>query len=168
MKILYFGGQKSGKSKLAEKKAIEIANPNRPYYIATYNNSYGDLEMQKRIEKHRLQRRNKFITIEEMFALNRVIESKNTYLIECVSMWILNMLNRDIKYLLKEIELIAKKDANIIFVLNSVNEGVIPIDKESRKYIDYTGIVGQKIASICDEVYEIKFGIEINLKKKPL
>ncbi|HHH51852.1 MAG TPA: cobinamide phosphate guanylyltransferase, partial [Campylobacterales bacterium] len=62
------------------------------------------------------------------------------------------------------IEKLTKIDDNIIFVLNNLNEGVIPIDKESRKFIDLTGIIGQKLASICDEVYEVKLGLAQRLK----
>ncbi len=36
------------------------------------------------------------------------------------------MLDRDIDTLLYEIELLGRKDADIIFVLNDVNSGVIP------------------------------------------
>ena len=53
-KILYFGGQKSGKSLLSEKKTLEISQ-GKPYYIATYDNGFGDGEMENRIEKHKLQ-----------------------------------------------------------------------------------------------------------------
>jgi len=42
--------------------------------------------------------------------------------------------------------------------------GVIPIERESRRFIDYTGAIGQKITSISDEVYEVKFGISLKLK----
>jgi len=55
-----------------------------------------------------------------------VIKDGNIYLIDCISMWILNMLDRDIDTLLYEIELLGRKDADIIFVLNDVNSGVIP------------------------------------------
>ena len=163
MKILYFGGQKSGKSKLAEQKAISLSSA-KPYYIATYNNSYGDEEMQKRIETHQTQRKDNFITIEEQNDLTRVIEDNNTYLIDCVSMWLLNNLESDEKQLLEQIDTICKTNANLIFVLNDVNSGVIPIDKISRKFVDLSGIIGQKIAKECNEVYEVKFGLESRLK----
>ncbi|MDB2405529.1 bifunctional adenosylcobinamide kinase/adenosylcobinamide-phosphate guanylyltransferase [Arcobacteraceae bacterium] len=163
MKVLYFGGQKSGKSKLAEQKTL-IISQNKPYYIATYNNDYGDSEMQNRVEKHQLQRANDFITIEESKDLPKVIESGSTYLIDCVSMWLLNNLEEDELYLLSQIEQLAKSDTNIVFVLNDVSSGIIPIDSVSRKYIDLSGVIGQKLASICDEVHEVKLGIGIQLK----
>lgn len=163
MKILYFGGQKSGKSKLAEQKALEIAKT-KPYYIATYDNSFNDKEMIQRVELHKSKRKDNFITIEETKDISKVVKEGDTYLVDCLSMWLLNNIEEDMDNLKKQIELISKIDANIVFVLNDVNSGVIPMDKISRKYIDFSGILGQKIASFCDEVYEVKLGIGIKIK----
>ncbi len=160
MKILYFGGQKSGKSSLAEAKALMLSK-GKPTYIATYHDSYADTEMKERITKHKAQRQTKFTTIEEPKELANTIQ-KGSYLVDCVSMWILNLM--DEKALLSQLEQIAKKKANIVFVLNEVTSGVIPMDAESRKFVDLTGIIGQKLTQMCDEVYEVKFGLEIRHK----
>ena len=164
MKTLYHGGQKSGKSHLAEQKALSITGDTPPYYIATYDNSYGDAEMQTRIGKHQAQRKERFITIEEPRELHSVIKEGNTYLIDCMSMWILNTLEVDEETLIEEVETLCAIDANIVFVLNDVGSGVIPLDATSRKYVDRSGIIGQKLAQLCDAVYEVKLGLEISLK----
>lgn len=166
MKILYFGGQKSGKSKLAEAKSLKLSKNKKPYYIATYDNSYKDEEMQKRVLKHQNQRKEDFITIEEKYELFNVIKDEDTYLIDCMSMWLFNALEQesDEEKLINEIEKLSSKKANIVFVLNDINQGIIPLDKYSRKFVDLTGILGQKLASICDEVYEVKLGLERRLK----
>jgi len=163
MKVLYFGGQKSGKSRLAEAKSLEICNK-KPYYIATYDNSYGDKEMDKRIQKHQNQREEKFITIEETKDLTKVIKNGNTYLIDCISMWILNHIETSEEKLIEQIDTLDKTKANIVFVLNDVSSGIIPLEYQSRKFIDISGIIGQKIASICDEVYDVKVGIGVKIK----
>jgi adenosylcobinamide kinase/adenosylcobinamide-phosphate guanylyltransferase len=163
-KILYFGGQKSGKSLLAEKKACELSQHKKPFFIATYDNSFGDEEMIKRVHKHQNQRLDKFITLEETKELSKVIKEDESYLIDCISMWILNRLDDNEDILLEELEKISKIKANIVFVLNDVNSGVIPVDKISRKYIDLSGVIGQKLASFCDEVYEVKLGLSQRLK----
>jgi len=163
MKILYFGGQKSGKSTLAEAKSLELSN-SKPYYIATYDNSYGDKEMDTRIQKHQNQREEKFITIEETKDLTKVIKDDNTYLIDCISMWLLNHIETSEEELIKQINFLQKSKANIVFVLNDVNSGVIPLEYQSRRFVDMTGIIGQKLASICDEVYEVKLGIGVQIK----
>ena len=164
MKILYYGGQKSGKSRLAEAKALELTSDEKPYYIATYDNSYADKEMQARLAQHLKQREERFITIEEALDLPSVIEKKKTYLVDCISMWILNTLKIPQTELFAQLEALEKEEANIIFVLNDVNSGVIPMDKESRLFVDRTGVIGQKIASFCDEVYEVKLGIGVKIK----
>ena len=164
MKILYFGGQKSGKSRVAEAKTVELSKDKKPYYIATYDNSYGDIEMENRVLKHQNQRVYKFETIEEKFQLSAAIKDENTYLIDCMSMWLLNGLEKSEEKLLSEIEKLSKIDANIVFVLNDVSCGVIPFEKLSRKYVDLSGIIGQKLASFCDEVYEVKLGLPQKLK----
>ncbi len=162
MKILYIGGQKSGKSSLAEKKILEIAKK-KPYYIATYDNNFGDDEMQKRIDCHLGRRDEKFITIEEPLDLNEVIKEGESYIIDCLSMWIMNMLYAKASYKIV-LQDILSIDANIVFVLNDVNSGIIPDNALSREYIDTSGIVGQIVAQGCDEVYQVIVGLENRLK----
>lgn len=163
-KIFYFGGQKSGKTKAGSKKAIELAKDKKPYYVATYDNSYGDASMNERIQRHIDERKDDFICIEEAKDLTKVIKSNNTYLIDCVSMWLLNNLEKSEDELKKQLKNICKIDANIIFILNDVSCGVIPIDSESRKFVDFSGLLGQELAFLCHEVYEVKYGIERRLK----
>jgi adenosylcobinamide kinase/adenosylcobinamide-phosphate guanylyltransferase len=164
MKVLYYGGQKSGKSLLAERKTLELAKMKKPFYIATYNNAYDDSEMHSRIEKHKEQRQALFLTIEESFNLPKVINNNETYLIDCISMWLLNNLDKTEEELLSQLDELSHCKANIVFVLNNVNQGVIPMDKESRRFVDMTGVIGQKLASFCDEVYEVTLGLERRLK----
>ncbi|AKF25226.1 cobinamide phosphate guanylyltransferase [Sulfurovum lithotrophicum] len=164
MKFLYFGGQKSGKSLLAEQKALNLAGNTRPYYIATYDNSYGDDEMQKRITTHQEQRKKKFTTIEETLYPSIHIQQEGTYLIDCMSMWILNTISWNFEDVLAEVKTLYEAKANIVFVLNDVNSGIIPIDGISREYVDRSGIVGQKLAQLCDTVYEVRLGLEHKLK----
>ncbi|WP_417327445.1 bifunctional adenosylcobinamide kinase/adenosylcobinamide-phosphate guanylyltransferase [Halarcobacter sp.] len=163
MKILYFGGQKSGKSNLAEQKTLSLSSK-KPYYLATYDNSFNDKEMHKRIDKHKLQRKDEFKTIEEPKDLLKVLKAEETFLVDCMSMWLFNNIQEDEEYLINQLEEVSKLDANIVFVLNDVNSGIIPFDSESRKFVDMTGIVGQKLAQICDEVYEVKLGLASRLK----
>jgi len=163
MKVLYFGGQKSGKSSLAESKTLEISS-SKAYYIATYDSSFQDSEMLQRIQKHKNQRKDNFITIEETTDIASIIKPNQTYLIDCMSMWILNTLDKPIESLLDMIDSISKIDANVVFVLNEVSSGVIPIDRQSRQFVDRSGIIGQALAKICDEVYEVKLGLGIKLK----
>jgi adenosylcobinamide kinase/adenosylcobinamide-phosphate guanylyltransferase len=163
-KIFYFGGQKSGKSNLAEQRILELSNTNKPYYIATYNNTFKDNEMQQRVQKHQIQRKNNFHTIEESQDLPKVIQKGGTYLIDCLSMWLLNNLDMEEELLLHQLQTLKNIDANIVFVLNDVSSGIIPLENISRRYVDLSGIIGQYVAHFCDEVYEVKMGIAIQIK----
>ena len=142
-KIFYFGGQKSGKTKAGSKKALDLAQNSKPYYVATYDNSYGDVSMNERINRHISERKDDFICIEEAKDLRKVVEANNTYLIDCVSMWLLNNLLKSEDELKQQLRTICKIDANIIFILNDVSCGVIPIDTESRKFVDFSGLLGK-------------------------
>ena len=164
MKIFYFGGQKSGKTKAGIKKALELSTNEKPYYVATYDNSFGDDSMQNRIDKHIIEREEDFITIEESKDLTKIVEKDKTYLIDCVSMWLFNNLENKEETLKIQLQKICQINANIIFILNDVSCGIIPFDKESRRFVDFSGLIGQELAKLCDEVYEVKYGIERRLK----
>lgn len=163
MKTLYIGGQKSGKSQLAEAKALALSL-NKPFYVATYDNSYNDDGMNERINKHKEYRQNAFHTIEEAFDLTKVIKDNETYLIDCISMWLFNNLSQSEEVLKSQLQTICEKESNIVFVLNDVNCGVIPFDSESRRFVDMSGLIGQLLVQLCDEVIEVRYGLEVKLK----
>ncbi len=164
MKILYIGGQKSGKSKLAEKCILKLAKKNKPYYIATYNNSFGDKSMIIRINNHKKMRKNNFITIEKTVKLHKYLKPNNYYIIDCLSMWLLNHIKLSNKQIIKELKKMLKIKTNIVFVLNDVNHGVIPMDKISRKFVDMSGIIGQLIAKNSKKVIRVDYGLQTKLK----
>lgn len=162
-KILYFGGQKCGKTAASIAKALELSPNKKPIYVATYLDTYNDKEMQKRISNHKNERQNNFLTLEEGLDLT-VLKEGETYLIDCLSMWILNHLEEDIEVLITQLETLFSKQANMVFILNDVSRGIIPLDKQSRKFVDFSGIIGQVVAKHCDEVYDVSYGIARQLK----
>ncbi len=117
MKILYFGGQKSGKTSLSIKKTLEISGEKTPFYIATYLDTYNDSEMKKRIKNHQIERRDDFITIEEGHDVFSKLEDDETYLMDCVSMWILNNMEKEEEVLRYEIQKLLKSKNNMIFMV---------------------------------------------------
>ena len=120
--------------------------------------------MQDRINKHLNERVDEFLTIEEPKDLAKVIEDNKTYLVDCVSMWLFNNLQKDEEVLKEHLQTICKTKANIVFVLNDVSCGVIPFDSESRRFVDFSGLMGQELVKLCDEVYEVKYSISKKLK----
>ena len=164
MKLFYFGGQKSGKTSKASAKAIKLAGNKKPYYVATYDNSYNDKAMSDRIQRHIEERKDDFLSIEEPKDLVKVIKKDETYLIDCMTMFILNNMDKKIDSLKEQLKKIFEIDCNIIFILNDIGNGVIPMDKYSRDFVDTCGLIGQYLAKKCDEVYEVKYSLEKKLK----
>jgi len=166
MKTLYFGGQKSGKSNAATAATLRLSNAknSKPYYIATYDNSYDDIAMAERVNKHQQQRLESFITIEQTINLPAVMTAGHTYLVDCLSMWLFNNLERTEDDLIAQLSQLFALDCDIVFVLNDVGSGVIPMDAQSRRFVDFTGIIGQFVAAQCDEVFRVHFGIAQQIK----
>ncbi len=164
MKIFYFGGQKSGKTSKASAKALELSKDKKPYYVATYDNSYEDVAMVERIKKHIEERKDDFLSIEEPKDLVKVVKEGETYLIDCMTMFILNNMDNGLESMKKQLNQIFEIDCNIIFILNDIGNGVIPIERYSRDFVDISGLLGQYLAQKCDEVYEVKYSLEKRLK----
>jgi len=161
---LFIGGIKSGKSKNAElhilKRSLE-----KPIYLAT--NEFFDAEMKERVQMHKEQREQRFVTIEEPLELFKVIQKSNKpVLVECVSMWINNMLyhkknEADIMHQLQQIRALNRE---VVFVINDVSCSIVAADKSSRVFVDTNGRVAQYLAQVCDAVYNTVAGISVQIK----
>ncbi len=163
-KALFIGGIKSGKSLNAEIYTLKNSLQ-KPIYLAT--TEFIDDEMQKRIDAHKLQRSAQFETLEEPLKLYEVIsKQKSAVLVECLSIWINNMLHHGFKFddMKKELEAILSLDKTVVFVLNDVGCGIIPDNALARAFIDISGKLSQLIASSCDEVYHTIAGISTRIK----
>ena len=164
MKVLFIGGIKSGKSFNAEKFILDMSDK-KPIYLAT--TEFIDEEMKRRIEAHTIQRQDFFITEEEPLKVYEfIVKQEKNVLVECLSMWINNMMYHDYSYEDMEAELvkIMKLKQNIVFVLNDVGSGIIPTNKLAREFVDISGKLSQLIAGECDEVYHTIAGISTRIK----
>ena len=164
MKALFIGGIKSGKSKNAEEYTLKHSK-NKPIYLAT--TEFFDNEMNQKVEKHKLDRGDKFITLEESLELSKVIQNQETIiLVECVSMWINNMLyhSKSEEDIIKEIEEIASWHVETIWVINDVSCSVVSDNALVRKFVDINGRISQLLASKCEEVYNTTAGISVRIK----
>lgn len=163
-KTLFIGGIKSGKSLNAERYALKNST-DKPIYLAT--TEFIDDEMQKRIDEHKRQREDSFTTIEEPLKLYKVItEQTDTVLVECLSIWINNMLYHGFTFedMAEELEALLGLDKSMVFVLNDVGSGIIPDNELARKFVDISGKLSQLIAAGCDEVYHTIAGISTRIK----
>lgn len=163
-KTLFIGGIKSGKS-LNAQNYILTSSPQKPIYLAT--TEFIDKEMQERIDAHKQGRSDAFETIEEPLKIyNKIKECDSAVLVECVSMWINNMLYHGFTFadMKSELEKILALDKEVVFVLNDVGSGVISDNALAREFVDISGKLSQLIASKCDEVYHTIAGISTRIK----
>ena len=166
MKALFIGGIKSGKSLHAERFTLKHSTL-PPVYLAT--TEFIDEEMKERISRHKLQRSEQFLTIEEPMNLIEAIRPlKTTVLVECTTMWINNMLYHGFEYedIIKQVDKLLELPHDIIFVQNDVGAGVIPDNALARKYVDISGKVAQVLGKNCDKVFHVIAGISTPIKEK--
>lgn len=165
MKILYTGGMRSGKSRAAELGALELCTDKKPYYLAT--SEALDDEMRERIARHKAQRADRFESVEAPTALYDTVRGlEGTVLVECLSIWINNMLHygKSEADIMDELRKTLELEQNIVFVLNEVGCGIIPDNALAREFIDISGRVGQVAAAACDEVYLCAVGLSVRMK----
>jgi len=164
MKALFIGGIKSGKSKNAEDYTLKHSQK-KPIYLAT--TEFFDDEMSQKVKKHKTDRGDRFTTLEEPLNLSKVIQNQNSIiLIECISMWINNMLYHGFTEddITKQIKELSSKHVDIVFVINDVSCCVVSDNALVRKFVDINGRISQLLASTCQEVYNTVAGISVKIK----
>ena len=165
MKTLFIGGVKSGKSRLAEAYILEHAGTDRPYYLAT--TEFFDDEIQARVAIHQQRRKESFITLEEPVKLFAALEKcRHPVLIECVTMWLNNLLYHQIPDadILLELEAVLKLPCDLVLVHNEVGLGVIADTPLARRFVDLSGKAAQLMGRYCDEVFFCSAGLKMKMK----
>jgi adenosylcobinamide kinase/adenosylcobinamide-phosphate guanylyltransferase len=163
------GGARSGKSSFALQLA---ARYEKKVFLATAEPF--DDEMKSRIGKHRDERGEQFITIEEPLypeqALGNLPVGSEVVLLDCLTVWAGNLMHffEDEAEIKKRIdcflETLRKPPCDIILVSNEVGMGIVPENAMARRFRDIAGIVNQNVASIATEAYLLCSGLPIRLK----
>ena len=190
--ILILGGARSGKSTFADRLAASSGRS--VAFIATA--TAGDDEMRERIARHRASRPQGWHTLEEPLDLVRAVrqaaELADVLLLDCVTLWLGNMLLQEPGQhdkigegeeefnttgglfddrAVKEIEalLVAVKslgpNKTLIVVTNEVGLGIVPANPLGRLYRDTLGYVNQRLAQAADHVYLMVAGMAVDVKR---
>jgi len=161
------GGQRSGKSSFAQKLALSLSN--KPVYLAT--SRVWDEEHRKRIERHKADRGNEWINIEEEKFLSRHMFSGKVVVIDCVTLWATNFffdlgsnVNTSLEALKSEFENFISQDAHLIFVSNEIGLGGTSENAIQRQFTDLQGWLNQYISGRADEVFFMVSGIPVKIK----
>ncbi len=174
MLILIIGGSGSGKSEIAEKICTNLKS-SKLYYIATMK--IWDKECEKRVQKHKIQRKNKgFITVEAPENIENSInsiEKVSTALLECIGNLIANEQfsensENPVKKICNGLEILQNHIENLIIVSNEVFSDSLNYDSETIQYIKNIAEINKNIARKADIVVEICCGLPIIYKGKEL
>ena len=166
---LILGGVKSGKSALAERLAISTML--NVTYIATA--TADDAPMQQRISHHQQHRPAHWLTVEQPIRLAKALtehcQGNHCVLVDCLTLWLTNLLMQDNEALLQSeiatlLKLLPNIKGDLIIVSNETNMGIMPLGDLTRRYCDEIGLLHQKIAAISDTVVLTVAGLPHILK----
>lgn len=172
MLILFTGGSRSGKSGFALEKAKSFPGPRT--FIATAQ-AFDD-EMRVRIAKHARERSPDWRLVEEPFAVAEALETAlrdaGTVLVDCITLWVSNLVCRDEAFGEEQAREGAERIAAVasaargavLVVTNEVGSGIVPDNALARRFRDCAGRANQAIARAADEVYLMTSGIPLRIK----
>lgn len=148
------GGARSGKSSLALRLAEASEKP--VCFIATAE--AGDDEMAARISRHRAERPEGWVTIEEPLDLGRALAATppdSFVVIDCLSLWVSNLMGAG--WSAARIEAASRDGAQaaasrsaVVAVSNEVGFGIVPDNALARDYRDVLGRVNATWADAAE------------------
>jgi adenosylcobinamide kinase/adenosylcobinamide-phosphate guanylyltransferase len=167
---LVLGGVRSGKSRYALQLA---AQSDRVVFVATARNS--DDEMHRKIERHRAERPEGWLTVEEPLELPAVLARYeadcDVIVVDCLTIFAANLLeaegeDRDAieRRVAALCAALRSVDCAVVLVSNEVGSGVVPAYPLGRRYRDLLGEINQSVARAADDVVLMVAGLPLALK----
>jgi adenosylcobinamide kinase/adenosylcobinamide-phosphate guanylyltransferase len=167
--IFITGGARSGKSRYAQELALQITDS--PVYIATAR--HWDNEFEGRIQRHKLERDERWTSLEIEKHFSRADLKEKVIVIDCVTLWLTNFFvdnKNDINVCLeegkKEIDQLKKTTNGYIIISNEIGMGIHADSDVGRKFTDLQGWMNQYIAQVADEVILMVSGIPVVIKSE--
>jgi adenosylcobinamide kinase / adenosylcobinamide-phosphate guanylyltransferase len=170
---LVLGGVRSGKSRYALKLA---AHAKRVIFLATAE-PREDAEMRRKIEKHRAERPEHWVTIEEPLNLPGAITSAtdcDLMVVDCLTLYAAKLLEAyegnaaAIGHSIDGLcSALMSSQLSVVLVSNEVGSGVVPAFELGRQYRDLLGEMNQRVAAIADSVVLMVAGLPLVLKGSP-
>lgn len=163
---LVVGGQRSGKSRHAERLAHRwlAADPAHRVTVVATAEAWDD-EMRERIARHRLERPAGFDTVEAPRALCKALQDEakpgRLMVVDCLTLWLTNWLMPasgapDLDAWRAECDalqaLLPQLASPVVFVSNEVGWGIVPLSREVRDFVDELGRLNQAVARCCSDV----------------
>jgi adenosyl cobinamide kinase/adenosyl cobinamide phosphate guanylyltransferase len=163
------GGIRSGKTSLVVRWAGELQGP--VTYIATAEP--GDDEMAARIERHRSERPEPWLTREAPLDLVGPLRGidRGSVIVDCLTLWVNNLIHVE----LSDEEILERSQAavdvardmsgaDVFVVSNEVGSGIVPANELARRYEDLLGRVNAMWSSAADAAYLVVAGRVLQLE----
>lgn len=166
--IMITGGQRSGKSRIAERMVLDLSPS--PVYIATAR--VWDEEFQRRVDLHKQRRGPEWTTYEEPLHVDNLpVDTHDIILFDCVTLWATNWFfecgedsDRALAEMKSRVDSLVSQCSNIVFVTNEIGLGGVAENGLQRRFTDLQGLINQYIAEIADEVHLAVSGIDVRIK----
>ncbi len=109
----------------------------------------------------------------ELAKLLRAFTSDDAVLVDCLTLWMNNIIYNDGSQLKQSdiqqhvddlLEAIESTEATLILVSNEVGLGVVPMGEVSRLFVDNAGWMNQAIARVATRVDFVAAGLPMTLK----
>jgi len=173
---LIVGGQRSGKSRRAERLAqnwLSQSAAHRAIYLATARAL--DEEMQARIRFHQQERAQRvpgMATLEEARDLAAALTQHSAVdmllVVDCLTLWQAQNTARDWQAQQEQLlDALAVCPGPVVLVSNEIGWGVIPLGREVRAFVDALGMLNQRVAAACQRVTLMAAGLSLTLKDEP-
>jgi adenosylcobinamide kinase/adenosylcobinamide-phosphate guanylyltransferase len=167
--IIYItGGARSGKSRFAQEKALQLSKS--PVYVATAH--IWDDNFAERVQLHKNERGPEWTTYESETDIYKLPIENQVVVIDCVTLWLTNLfvafennIDQSLTAFKEEIDAIAQLSGTFIIISNEIGMGVHAETEIGRKFTDLQGWANQYVASKADEAIFIVSGLPLNLKK---
>ena len=167
MITLITGGERSGKSRIAQEMALDKAE--NPIYLATAK--VMDKDFKERVMRHQGDRDDRWTNIEEPKHLSNVLPLYRTVVVDSVTLWMNNFYNhnkdnaqRALDEAKAEFDKLLNYEDNLIFVSNEIGMGLHANSKVARDFVEIHGWMNQYIAEAANHVYFVVSGIPIKVK----
>ena len=178
---LILGGQKSGKSRMAEARAAQWLGTDEHQALLVATALAGDTEMADRITRHREERKArvpKLNTLEHAGALPPLLAEwsrpHRMIIVDCLTLWLTQLMlplegtplaDSAVQAQITALAAAVRDAAGpVILVSNEIGLGVTPLSAEARLFIDALGNLHQTVAAACDRVTLMVAGCELTIR----
>ncbi len=168
--IIYItGGARSGKSRFAQEKALQLTNA--PVYVATAH--IWDDNFAERVQLHKNERGPEWTTYQSETNIHKLPIENKVVVIDCVTLWLTNLfvafennIDDSLTAFKEEIDALTELSGTFIIISNEIGMGVHADTEIGRKFTDLQGWANQYVASKADEAIFMVSGLALNLRNR--